>query len=46
VALLLPIARFTGFLWIIAVSVVLPKTKGALRNRTPSPARLREAPQA
>jgi len=37
-AILLPIARFSGFVWMICLGAVLPKARGEVRGRTAAPA--------
>jgi hypothetical protein len=37
-AILLPIARFSGFLWMICAGAVLPKARGEVRGRRAAPA--------
>jgi hypothetical protein len=37
-AILLPVARFSGFVWMIGVGAVLPKSRGELRDRPGAPA--------
>jgi hypothetical protein len=37
VAILLPIARFSGFVWMICLGAVLPKSRGEVRGRPAAP---------
>jgi hypothetical protein len=37
-AILLPIARFSGFVWMICLGAVLPKARGEIRGRPAAPA--------
>jgi hypothetical protein len=45
IAILLPIARFLGFAWMICIAALLPKARGEVRNRGRAPALLGEIPQ-
>jgi hypothetical protein len=44
-AILLPIARFSGFVWMICAGVLLPKARGAASGRGAAPGLLRDALQ-
>jgi len=44
-AILLPIARFSGFVWMICMGALLPKSRGAVASRPAAGAFRQEAPQ-
>lgn len=45
-AILLPVARFSGFVWMICMGASLPRARVAARRGGPAPALLQDAPQA
>jgi hypothetical protein len=45
-AILLPIARFSGFVWMICMGALLPRARGAFANRPPAKTFQQTAPQA
>jgi hypothetical protein len=45
-AFLLPVARFTGFAWLIAIAVVLPKSRSGVTTRGASPQLVQDTAQA